>query len=433
VKAADWVIIVLLLLILVGVISTMNRQRTRTGVAANPLSDVAGASLHPIRKPGGGLAIGLDGDSVPIFEMAPLGSTSVEVLSGRRPVRFDPSAAAGPGALLASLLSYLPMTEKQTVYVVKFRPEIEAKLRALKMKLVQTRDGAMPTARGDKGRIAAHARVVEQQVSQLTDAQLLSAMAVVGVVMYKLNEISEAVERIEQKLDEIAQRLQDDDHGELRSAEALVEVFMPLLTQGVVPRQLAVELGIARQRVDSIYFSRQRFVDRLRLRILQLQDQEEARRGEGARAWARGTTREFSEREALREEALLYARAMVDRAQLAFCTAGVIAIQEGTAEALAVLRHAEFELKSSFSDLDELLRELAEERPKWAWVPFSDRKEVHNTARRLAALFADEVGPLLPRSTGEALEFTVTTGELSAPSMENGHGDDDDKPGSSRR
>lgn len=432
-KAADWVIIVLLLSILGSVILMINRQRTGSAIAADPLSDEADAALHPIRKPGGELAIELTGSKEPVFELAPLSSTSVEVFAGRRPVRFDPSAAAGPGAMLATVLSYLPMTEKQTIYVVKFRPEIEAKLRALKMKLVQTRDGAMPTARGDKGRIAAHARVVEQQVSQLTDAQLLSAMAVVGVVMYKLNEISEAVERIEQKLDEIAQRLQDDDHGELRSAEALVEVFMPLLTQGVVPRQLAVELGIARQRVDSIYFSRQRFVDRLRLRILQLQEQEEARKGEGARAWARGTTSEFSEREALSEEALVYARAMVDRAQLAFCTAGVIALQEGTAEALAVLRHAESELKTSFSDLDVLLRELAEERPKWAWVPFSDRKEVHNTARRLAALFADEVGPLLPRSTGQTLEFTVMTGELNAPSMENGHGDDDDKPGTSRR
>ena len=67
--------------------------------------------------------------------------------------------------------------------------------------------------------------------------------------------------------------------------------------------------------------TRQRFVDRFRLRIVQLQDLEDERKGEGARAWVRGTTREFGQRDVLREEALLYARLMVDRAQLALCTA----------------------------------------------------------------------------------------------------------------
>lgn len=43
-------------------------------------------------------------------------------------------------------------------------------------------------------------------------------------------------------------------------------------------------------------------------------------------------------------------------------------------------------------------------------MPFNDRKEVHETARRLAALFAEEVAPLLPRSTGDTLEFTVVPG-----------------------
>jgi hypothetical protein len=416
-NTADWLIIILLLALCGGMVMLGARLRP-PGTDPNVVDHAPSApELQTIRTPNGGLAIEIGGSSDPLFELMPLSSTSMDVLSGRSPVRFDPSAAAGPGALLASLISYLPMTEKKTVYLVKFRPEIEAKLAASKARLVLARDGAMAIARGDKGRFAGQGRVVETQMSALSNAQLFSALAVVGVVMYKLDQISEAVEHIEQQLEEIAQRLQDDDHGELRSAEALVEVIMPLLTHGVVPDQLALELAIARQRVDAIYFSRQRFVDRFRLRIVQLQELEEARKGEDARAWARGTTREFSQREALREEALLYARAMVNRAQLAFCTAGVVALQSGTAEAMAVLRHAESELTASFAGLDGLLRELAEERPKWAWVPFNDRKAVHDTARRLAALFTDEVAPLLPRETGRTLEVAVTSDGFERPSM----------------
>ncbi len=415
-NTADSVIIILLLAMCAGMVVLGARLRPQATDSNVVDHDASTPALQTIRTPNGGLAIEIGGSSDPLFELMPLSSTSMEVLSGRSPVRFDPSDAAGPGALLASLISYLPMTEKKTVYLVKFRPEIEAKLAASKAQLVLARDGAMAIARGDKGRFAGQGRVVETQMSVLSNAQLFSALAVIGVVMYKLDQISEAIARIEQQLDEIAQRLQDDDHGELRSAEALVDVFMPLLTRGAVPGQMALELAIARQRVDAIYFSRQRFVDRFRLRIVQLQEQEEARKGEDARAWARGTTREFSQREALREEALLYARAMVNRAQLAFCTAGVVALQSGTTEALAVLRHAESELTTSFADLDGLLRELAEERPKWAWVPFNDRKTVHDTARRLAALFADEVAPLLPRATGNTLEVTMTIDALEQSS-----------------
>ena len=405
--SADWVIIALLLAICAGLLAPWQRQRP-----TNP-ETMAQEALETIRTPDGGFAIEVRGSKEPLFELAPLSSDSIETFAGRRPVKFDPSAVAGPGVLLAALMSYIPMTEKRTVYVVKFRPEIESKLAAQKLRLVKASDGTMAVARGDKGRFAAQARMVETQMAALSKPQLLSALAVVGVVMYKLDEIADAVARIETKLDEITQRLQDDDHGELRAAEALVEVFMSLLIRGVVPIQLAHELAIARQRVDAIYFSRQRLIDRFRLRIIELQEVEVERKGDDARAWARGTTKEFSKQEALGEEALLYPRAMVDRARLAFCTAGVIALQEGTAEALAVLRHAESELKTSFVDLDVLLRELAEERPKWAWVPFNDRKEVHDKARALAALFADEVAPLLPRATGATLEFMAAVGPMA--------------------
>ena len=411
-KAVDWLIIILLISMCGGMIVMGRRLWPASNTWSLRRNGTDTSSLQTIRTPAGGLAIVVSGSSDPLFELIPLQSTSVEVLSGRTPVKFDPSAAAGLGALLASLITYLPMTEKQTVYLVKFRPEIEAKLAAFKMHLVDSPDGVMAIARDDKGRFAGHGRIVETQLSALSKGQLLSALAVIGVVMYQLWQIKKVVERIEKQGDEIKQRFQDNDHGELRSAEALVEVLIPLLTRGVVPDQLALELALARQRVDAIYFSRQRFVERFRLRIVQLQDQEVARKGDDARVWARGTTREFSQREALREEALLYARAMVNRAQLAFCTAGVIALQEGTGEALTVLRHAESELTTSFADLDSLLRELAEEGPRWAWVPFNDRKAVHDTARRLAALFVDEVAPLLPRPTGHTLEVTVTTGVI---------------------
>lgn len=375
-----------------------------------------GSTLETVTTPTGALLIGPPGGARPLFEMSPLSTSAVDTLAGHRPVKFDPSVGAGPAALFTALVKYLPMTEKQTLYVVKFRPEVEKALDTLRLKLVKTSDGFIPTARGDKGRFVANGRIVQEQVQQLTEGQLLAALAVVGVIMFKLDEIEKAVERIEGKLDEIALRLQDDDHGELRSAEALVEVFMPLLAAGAVPEQLKLELAVTRQRVDAIYFSRQRFVDRFRQRIQALQGLEEARRGDEARAWARGTTKEFSNQEALWEETLLYARAMVDRAQLAFCTAGVIALTEGTDEALAVLRHAEGELSASFAGLESMLSELAEERPKWAWVPFNDRKEVHDTARRLEALFAGEVAPLLPRATGETIEFTaLSTGEGGAP------------------
>jgi len=420
-STSDLITIVLLVAVLAVVTSLALRSRRLDSPDRGPdVQDGIGGALETVTTSTGALLIGPPGGARPLFEMSPLSTSALDTLSGYRPVKFDPSVGAGPAALFTALVKYLPMTEKQTVYVVKFRPEVEKAWDTLRLKLVKTSDGFIATARGDKGRFAANGRIVQDQVQQVTKGQLLAALAVVGVIMYKLDEIEKAVERIEGKLDEIALRLQDDDHGELRSAEALVEVFMPLLSSGAVPEQLKLELAVARQRVDAIYFSRQRFVDRFRQRIQALQGLEEARRGDDARAWARGTTKEFSKQEALWEETLLYARAMVDRAQLAFCTAGVIALTEGTDEALTVLRHAEGELSASFAGLESMLGELAEERPKWAWVPFNDRKEVHDTARKLEALFSGEVAPLLPRATGETIEFAALSAGVGGAPVELG-------------
>lgn len=142
-----------------------------------------GGALETVTNSTGAMLIGPPGGARPLFEMSPLSTTAVDTLAGYRPVKFDPSVGAGPAALFTALVKYLPMTEKQTVYVVKFRPEVEKAWDTLRLKLVKTSDGFIATARGDKGRFAANGRIVQEQVQQLTEGQLLAALAVVGVIM----------------------------------------------------------------------------------------------------------------------------------------------------------------------------------------------------------------------------------------------------------
>ena len=407
--------LLLMVIALLGTTIWTSRRSGKESTSSDPEFVEAGL-IQTTETPEGGLVISMIGEAQPLFELVPLGHESLDVLSGRHPVPFDPSAPFGLGALVAATLSNLPKTKTTTVYEVVFRPETQAKLKAKTVKLVQTSHGKMPAVRGDKGRIIEHGRLVKKEVAALGKGELFSAVAVAGAALMQLEQANDLLADIDERIKAITQRLQDDDHGEIAAAEALVESVFSMLVAGDVPHQLRLELAVTRQRVNAIYFARQRFVERFRSRIEQLQQAESERKGADSRSWAKGTTREFSRQEALKEEALLYARAMVSRAQLSFCTAGVIALTEGGSAALSLLRQTEAELTRSFGDLNQLLQALADERPSWAWLPFTDRKEVHDTARSLAALFGDEVRPLLPRPTGSEVRFIAD----SAPRALNG-------------
>jgi hypothetical protein len=252
--------------------------------------------------------------------------------------------------------------------------------------------------------------------SRDSNVQLLAGGLTTAVIMVQLYQIQAAVDRIERRLGELLTRVRDDDHGELSAAEALIPALLDAAIDGRVPPQLAAELAVHRQRVESIYFSRQRFVERFRDELQKRQDRHEVRTDE-SRAWARGVTKAFGDRETFEAEVLIYARAMSLRARLAFCTAAVVSLDGQPEVAQSMLRDITEKTADAFGDISRRLTALAREDPGWTWVPMIGRKELQETARSLAEFFETKVAPHVPVRPSNVLEFRMHLGPAS-PALE---------------
>ena len=376
---------------------------TTTTVRDEPLVDV-------VRSPDGGFQVVERISRDTVLEVHPICVPAhSRVESGLRAVPANATLLAGLSGIGIDVATAL---SAGTEYVVQFTPQVQKMLDGGSARLMQTSRGLVSDAVSrSTGLVLEHGTLVEW--SGLSATTALASGLTQGAAAFQLYMIQAALGRIEKRLDELVGRVRDDDHGELSAAEALVAPLLAAAINGRVPSQLAAELAVHRQRVDSIYFSRQRFVERFRDE-LEARQARHAERKDESRAWARGATKAFGDRETFEAEVLIYARAMSIRARLALCTAAVVSLDGQPDVAQWMLRDVGENTADAFSDLARRLSALGREDPGWTWVPMSGRKELQETAKILADLFETQIAPQLPARPSDTVEFHLQIGPGSA-------------------
>jgi hypothetical protein len=370
-----------------------------SGLGDEPLVDV-------IRSEAGGFQVVERTSGEVVLDVSP---TPSSVHNGLESV---PSAVPANAAFLAGLagigVDVATALSAGTEYVVRFTPEVQKLLDEGSVTLMRTSRGLLSDAVSrSTGHVLEHGTLVESFAQ--SPMQMLAGGLTAGAAAAQLYQIQAALVRIERRLDELVGRVRDDDHGELSAAEALVGPLLAAAVNGRVPPQLAAELAVHRQRIDAIYFSRQRFVERVRDE-LEARQTLHAEKKDESRAWAKGTTKAFGDRETFEAEVLIYARAMSIRARLAMCTAAVISLDGQSDVAQWMLRDVGEDTADSFGDLARRLSALGREDPGWTWVPMTGRKELQETARNLADLLETKIAPQLPGRPSDATEFRLQIG-----------------------
>jgi hypothetical protein len=334
-----------------------------------------------------------------------------EVLVTLRPLPSLPSMnatqvwpAAGPlmSALVGIGGAAADVASHPGSYAVRFSPQATRGLRTGVLKLSDlavARDVAT-------GQFVEIGKVVAISGAGAMAPHLLLSAAVVGVITAQLQEMRIALRRIEAGVDELSQRVRDDDHGELAAANRLVEELLTAFARQAVPRQLALELAVARQRVEGIHSSRQRFVDRFREELETAQDLAQEKSGK-SRALTRSSSKAVRDVEAFADEVLLYAKAMVVRSRVAMATAAIMALDGHPAVGRDVMLAVQESTLDGFHDLARRLRALGAEEPRLAFLPFDRRRSVFDLALRLAEMLDRDVGPCLPERTPRELEFVI--------------------------
>lgn len=296
---------------------------------------------------------------------------------------------------------------------MKFTPKVQKMLDKGTARLMETSRGTVSDAVSrSTGRIVEHGTVVES--AAVSPTEVLANGLIAAAAAAQLYQIQAALDRIEKRLEELIGRVRDDDHGELSAAEALVAPLLAAAINGRVPPQLAAELAVHRQRVDSIFFSRQRFIERFRDELEARQDRHSDKREE-PRAWARGTTKAFGDRETFEAEVLIYARAMSIRARLTMCSAAVVSLDGQPEVAQWMLRDVAEDTADAFGDLARSLGALGREDIGWTWVPMSGRKELQETAQAMAELLETQIAPQLPPRPSDTFEFNLQLSPESLP------------------
>lgn len=416
----------ILLIIIVGmlaaVLAVLLQDRTPAGQA----------SVLPAPGLDRGVATGVDVTDEPVVEVVRSSDGGFQVLdriSGQALVDLRPismptnrsgsrSSIVPANAMFLAGLSGIGIDVAKgltagTEYVVRFTPEIQKMLDSGSAVLMRTSRGQVSDAVSRlTGQVLEHGTVAETSVQD--PVRLLGGGLTTAAAAAQLYQIQQALKRIEERLDELVIRVRDDDHGELSAAEELVAPLLAAVINGQVPPQLASELAVHRQRVESIYFSRQRFVERFRDELEDRQDRHAEKKGE-SRAWARGAVKAFGDREAFEAEVLIYARAMSIRARLALCTAAVVSLDGQPDVAQWMLRDIGENTLDAFGDLARRLSALGREDPGWTWIPMSGRKELQETAQALADLFETQVAPQLPARPSDTVEFHMQIGTGSSP------------------
>ncbi|MEX1009666.1 MAG: hypothetical protein WD271_17745 [Acidimicrobiia bacterium] len=351
-------------------------------------------------------------------------------------VRFEPLAELSESAaynraaaqgVVAGLVESLPLLREalrdRGAMRVVFSPEVRRALAEGSARLMG--DGGLPVAVDQAGKvveIAKRSGVPAAEAAAVAGLGL-GAMAVaawpvvlaVGVATAAAVAQQRWLERtfasLGSQLERIETRLLDDDLGVLDAADVLVDLVAKLGFERV-PQQLREELAVTRRQAESIYFSRRRFVDRLKRAIEDQQTAHEAKTGE-RKAWAGDVAKQLTGESTAVDEMVVFLRAMVTRARLGAVTAGVLATDGAPIAALSLLDELRDTLRTDYWDLQNRLSALARSAPDSPiWRRLLDRSDpetARDHARALSNALATSIGNRLPDSD-EVLALEVPAG-----------------------
>lgn len=193
--------------------------------------------------------------------------------------------------------------------------------------------------------------------------------------------------------------LHDADHGQVEAAFGLSRALDDALRHGSAPVQLRLELAVARQSVDAVYFGRRRHIERI-------VDELDAIHTESEKAWSSAVAAVLGGKEPawFESEVVLYLRAMVTRARLTSTTALLMALDGDPATGLALLESTAADLRDGHTALARKVRALASQPPKSNWA---NQQCLHESTRRLQRLMDDQIEPCLPPRELEAPRFLL--------------------------
>lgn len=335
-------------------------------------------------------------------------------------VRYEPTERAeGVGAaelalataLTASLTQQLPdlarMIAEHGTLRVSFSPHVRRLIASGQYHLMDTARGLAPVAVDQTGHITELGRIAPG--TAVTGTGLMAGGLLVGAWPIVLavalaataawaeqrwldrtfNELAASLGRIET-------RLRDDDFGMLEAADSLVANCRT--SAGLyVPEQLRRELAVIRPRVDAIYLSRRRYVERLKHEIEheQLEDEAKGKRG----PWAPDVADRLT-KEGVVEELVVFLQAMAVNARLNAMTAFVLADDGEPGAALRLLDSLEVTIRHDYHDLHNRLAALAKHTPELSMIgKITDRRDTNRARGLVSALTSSmeqTIGSQLP-------------------------------------
>jgi hypothetical protein len=327
------------------------------------------------------------------------------------PGRFEPAAVAGNAAVLAAV------TE-----IARWAPRLAEAVRSRQIMqftfdtkvMTALADGTARLMSGGKAvavdsrtaRTIAIGTIVAPPV--VVGGPVLLALlpaAVAALVSAKQQRVLDgALDRIDNGLDQLRDRLVDADFGVLLAAGNLSSELVLAAASGRIPAQLAAELAVARREVEAAYHARRRGMRRFIAAVQKAHDEHERTHG-SVDTWPKGVAEAFGSREQFRDDVLLFVRSAMLRAHLAVATAAVVAHEGDALTAFRLLERTDIELREDVFDVRRRLVALGTYEPT-GWRT-KEARAAHQLARELTSRIDNEIGDVLSVEVPAMLEVTV--------------------------
>lgn len=306
-------------------------------------------------------------------------------------------------------------------YVVTFPKEAQRALAKGTARLMQSGSRTLPTVvSASSGKIFAHGTIVTGTASAaggatgagaggavavggVVAAPLLPVVAVgvvaVGAVYLMSRKLQSAVEKVEKRVLQILDRMQDDDYGRLEAALHVARGVEALVRGGQdVPEHDRLRLAIACRDADAIYLSRHRLLERFQTDYERIYDEHQQRGGQLDKL-PKEFQKLLTDPERFGKEAAIYTAALVARARTEVTVAGLLAVEGQGDLALQRLQSIAAELDTDAHDFKRRMHKLSE-----AGARGSKREAIVGMAKKVTSMLDLAVDELPPR---ELVDVTV--------------------------
>jgi hypothetical protein len=346
-------------------------------------------------------------------------------------------ALPGLAQMFRASMSHAPGTVQQTAevgYRVVFSPSVQKGINSGSLRMMQSARGTLPTAINNSGKIVQTAAVVAPDaVAATAGAAAVSGAAVAGgaaaaggvaatatiasvaiaalpivlvvgagiaASMAHQRWLEQTFGQLQGSLDRLETRLRDDDLGTLESADRLMDMLAEDLSGGSIPEQLKLELAAVQARIDALYWSRRRYVERYKRQLEERQTAHEVKTGKTS-AWAGRTAEQIvDEDQGVIDELVVFTQAMITRARVTAATAAVLAADGEAAAAIRRIDELDTTMRRDYFDLYNRVTALASNAPEMnRWKQLIDRGTTQTAIERVAVLAGamdQAIGSALP-------------------------------------